>query len=217
MKSVALTLAGLVLVAAGSAASAQPAADNAELKLAQCMNDRHPSDAQHLLGAATEKEANQAFYNLINESSCARQLNMLEMDPHETSLTMGTLRGIFAEQRLRQYPAAVQALPALSLSQQPYVRPWFVGTARSQFVDQMAACTADTNPGGIFALVNTAPGSAGEADAMQKLSANLNRCLPHGNVLQASTQQIRSALADALYQRVANPALSLASVPKTPR
>ena len=205
--------AALVLIGGGTAVAAVPSSPVGEHQLGRCLFERHTSDARHLLNASSAHEADIAYYNLINESSCTRDLRMQELDPYQLSLTMGTLRGIFAEQELRQSRAAAQALPSLTLARQSYVRPWFVGTARAAFVDEAAACVADTDPKGILTLIDTAPGSAAESTALKAIHPHVQGCLPANATLKGSDLQLRSALADALYQRVRNLVLSTAAKP----
>jgi hypothetical protein len=72
----------------------------------------------------------------------------------------------------------------------------------------MGACMADTDPAGIMALIRTNPGYADENAAMSALTPALTKCLSAGTRLDADRPALRAALADALYQRMTNPALS---------
>ena len=71
---------------------------------------------------------------------------------------------------------------------------------------------ADTDPAGIATLIDTSPGTADENSALSALSPALTKCLSAGTRLDASREALRAALADALYQRLNNPALSLANL-----
>ena len=119
------------------------------------------------------------------------------------------LRGRLAEQELLNESAQIAALQPLPLLQKRYIRPWFAATGRHPAVDEMAACMADTDPAGIMAVVRTTPGFADENAAIAAMSPALTKCLSAGTRLDASRQALRAALADALYQRLHNPALSM--------
>jgi len=189
-----------------------------QLEMAACLFQKHPGNVDRLLNAKTAQDADHAFYNLINESGCYRQVfggNPGDED-EDVKMTMGTMRGLFAEQQLRKSAAAARALGSLP-QQRIYVRPWFVGTARAQVVDEMGACIADTNPAGILALLEQPPESAGEDSALKALEPSVEACLPKDVQINATHRQVRAALADALYQRVNAQTLSYSEIVETPR
>jgi hypothetical protein len=74
-------------------------------------------------------------------------------------------------------------------------------TQRDPIVDEMATCTADVNPMGTLALLQTEAYSDAEMAAVQTLAPDIGRCLRAGATLKANRQAMRAALAEALYQR----------------
>lgn len=110
---------------------------------------------------------------------------------------------------LRQLNRDVAALPSLPLRQGFYKRPWFAGTARNAVVDEMGACVADTAPPGISNLLRTSAYTPQEKSAFATLTPVMASCLSAGAKLIGNTQSLRAAMADALYQRVINPAASV--------
>ena len=220
MKSL-VTFAFLSLTFSGTGTAPADAAATArdkQIEMATCLYAKHPGNVERLLHATTVSGADRAFYNLVNESGCYRQVfgGNPGDEAEEARMTIGTMRGLFAEQALRPMTDATRALAPLP-QQRIYVRPWFVGTARVQQVDEMAACIADTNPTGILALLDSGAGSPGEASAVKALEPSVKQCLPKDAVINATHRQVRAALADALYQRVSNPALSLQASMETPK
>lgn len=114
------------------------------------------------------------------------------------------LRGMIAEVYVADQRVAMAALPALPRVNL-YNRPWFAGTGRDRVVDEMAACVADTQPGGTLRLVTSAAYTSAEDSTFQALVPAMGPCLTVGARLRAGRQALRAALADALYQRFVAP------------
>jgi hypothetical protein len=206
-----MTVAFVLIPLTFAAAAPALAADRDKgLEMAQCLYQKHQGNAERLLNARTEVEADNVFRALVNESGCYRQVfgGTPGDESEEARLTMGTMRGLFAEQALKDRSAAVRALTPLP-QQTRYVRPWFPGTARVQWVDEMAVCVADTNPAAVASLLATAPQSAVEESALKAMEPAVDRCMSKGTSINGSNRQVRAALADALYQRVNAPRLSM--------
>jgi hypothetical protein len=110
------------------------------------------------------------------------------------------LRWMSAEYFVAQDGAAVAALQPLP-RQRAYDRPWFKASMRHNSIDEMAACVADTNPGGILALNKTQVGSTEERAALSALNPDFVACLRADVKLQGERKAIRGALVEALYQR----------------
>ena len=110
------------------------------------------------------------------------------------------LRWMSAEYFIARDPAAVTALTPRP-RQRLYDRPWFGATMRHNSIDEMAACVADTNPGGIIALNKTQVGSPEERTALSGLKTDFVSCLRADVKLQGERKAIRGALIEALYQR----------------
>ena len=198
-------LAGPMAIA--TAASAQtPSAQ----RFASCLIQAHPEKVRELLRATSVQAANRPYHFLADDDRClASVFGNQSFRPDETAVSVAMLRGRLAEQELLRQSQQVAALQALPL-QKAYSRPWFAATERHPEVDEMATCIADTDPAGIMAIIRTTPGFAGEGAAFAALSPSLTKCLAAGTRLDASPEALRAALADALYQRLNNPALSTA-------
>jgi hypothetical protein len=181
---------------------------------AACLMQSHPTQVRELLQASTAQAASRPYQSLADDPRCfSRVFGTQQFSPEDASVSMDMLRGRLAEQALRADEGRVAALQALPLQQKRYIRPWFAATGRHRAVDEMAACMADTDPAGIVSLIQTSPGTADERSAIATLSPALTKCLSAGTRLDASREALRAALADALYQRLNNPALSQANMP----
>ena len=207
MKPLVLLAAIPMVTALASPASAAP--DNLQRYVA-CLSTSRPAQVKQLLQASSAAAANLSYHGLANDNRCfARVFPSGEFRPEDVAFSQDLLRGRLAEQALLAQSGAVAALQPLPLQQKRYLRPWFVTTARNPAVDEMGACMADTDPAGIAALIKTDSGSSDESAAIGALSPSLTKCLSAGTRLDASRQALRAALADALYQRLSNPTLSL--------
>lgn len=196
--------------AAGAAAPAWAAPDNLQRYVA-CLTQSRPAQVRQLLQSSSAAAANLSFHALADDNRCfSRVFPSGEFRPEDVSFSQDLLRGRLAEQALLAQPSAASALTPLPLQQKRYLRGWFVTTGRNPAVDEMGACMADTDPSQIVALIKTEPGTSEETAALGALSPNLTKCLSAGTRLDAGRQALRAALADALYQRLANPSLSLA-------
>jgi hypothetical protein len=198
------------VVASTLAATAASAQSEQAQRYATCLVQSHPDQVRALLHATTADAANRPYQSLADDDRCfSRVFGNQQFSPNDASVSMDMLRGRLAEQELLSESAQVAALQALPLQQKRYIRPWFAATGRHPAVDEMAACMADTDPAGIMAIVRTTPGFADENAAIAAMSPALTKCLSAGTRLDASRQALRAALADALYQRLNNPALSM--------
>lgn len=192
---------------AGFIGSPAAAANDAQA-YAACILQSRPAQVQQLLQAQTLAAARNLAQPLSDNGRCIeRVFASRAVAPEALAPSLDYLRGNLAEQALlaSDNAASLQALP---LQQKRYLRPWFAATGRHPAVDEMGACMADTDPAAIMALIRTTPGSAEESAAIGAMSPRLTKCLSAGTRLDASRQGLRAALADALYQRLANPALS---------
>ena len=206
------------VLAAASGAIASPASaapDNLQRYVA-CLTETRPAQVRQLLQASSAAIATMTYRGLADDNRCfSRVFPSGQFRPEDVAFSQDLLRGRLAEQALVAQSGAVAALPPLPLQQKRYIRPWFVATGRNVAVDEMGACIADTDPSGIVALIKTDPASAQESAAIGALSPSLTKCLSAGTRLDASRQALRAALADALYQRLNNPALSLVGLKGT--
>jgi hypothetical protein len=207
----------LFALASASIFSASPAvaAPDTARRYAACLAEMRPNQAHALLQASTAATADQPWRAMLSNDRCMSEaFGDQQFSPSNDAFAMATLRGNLAEQLLLKQSAAVAALQALPLQQKRYLRPWFVATGRHPAVDEMAACMADTDPADVAALIKSDAGSGDEGAVFSGMSASLTKCLSAGMQLDASRQALRAALADALYQRLHNPALSMVEVKK---
>lgn len=205
-------LFALLVFALGStfAASAASAQSDMARRYASCLTQVRPNEVRDLLHATDASAANMPYHALSNDDRCFGQVfGDKQFRPQDASFSVDVLRGDLAEQKLLAEPDGVAALQPLPLQQKRYMRPWFAATGRNPAVDEMGACMADTDPAGIMGLIRTAPGTTDESNAISGMSTALTKCLSAGTRLDASRGALRAALADALYQRLSNPALSL--------
>lgn len=218
MKAIGVLSAVLLAAVVAPGAAAAAASDsNMPQQLASCLYKRYPARVQSLLGAARLPDANREYGRLTGDNGCADDvMGDKEFSLEEFVIPLHLMRGALAEEALRKLAGQAGALPALPIQRQ-YMRPWFVATNRNRAVDEMAACVADTDPAGIVALLQTRPGGFDEGAAIAGLKPSLGRCLAANAKLEADARPVRAALADALYQRVQNPALSVAQAAETPR
>ena len=204
-----------VLATAPQPAGAAEKGGDVPQRMANCLYERYPDRAQRLLQAATASAAENAYVGLLDEPLCGpRVIGDRAYSPEETLGSIHLMRGMLAEQALAGVLPAAQALPVLPARARGYARPWSAATGRHAGVDEMAACVADTNPSGILALLASAPSSADESKAMAGLDGSIKNCLAANLRLATDALPVRAALADALYQRVRNPALSLGEAPE---
>lgn len=179
-----------------------------------CLAERQPRDVRTLLSTSNADVARRAYGHLANSNRCFKQsVGDHPFTPDELGFSIGVLRGRLAEQALIAEEPKVEGLVALPLQQKRYLRPWFAATGRNPAIDEMGACMADTDSVGIMNLLRTQPGSSEENHAIGMLTPALTKCLSAGMRLDADPRGLRAALADALYQRLNNPGLSMPSVP----
>ena len=117
---------------------------------------------------------------------------------------LGVSRGMTAESFLRKYKDRAN-LPPLA-PQATYPRAWHTMTGRAAQIDEMATCVADMNPAGIMAITKTQFGSKKEKKAIDALAPALGKCLSTGYKMNTNQLGIRTALTEALYHRVFDPA-----------
>lgn len=120
-------------------------------------------------------------------------------------MSTSSIRGLLAEQ------AYLAARPAYQAAPEGAVVPArvFVATGDelpfAQGLAQFEDCIAQTDPAGADALMRTKPASSGELAAAQALAPTLGTCLPKGQTLSFTAQNVRSIAAEALWQRFVAP------------
>jgi hypothetical protein len=174
-----------------------------------CVAERRPATVRQLLQASDRAAAERPYRALSDDDRCfASVFGNQNYKPQDVVFPIDVLRGKLAERALVASAAQAGTLLALPLEQKRYIRPWFAATGRDPSVDEMGACMADTDPRNVLYLVSTAPNSFEENQAVAALQPSLAKCLSAGTRLQAGRPALRAALAEALYQRTINPALS---------
>lgn len=199
-----------VLVAAAAIASPAAAAPDTLQRYVSCLTESRPAQVRQLLQASSAAAASLSYHALAEDSRCfSRVFPSGEYRPEDVAFSQDLLRGRLAERALLARTGGLGLQP-LALQQKRYLRSWFVTTGRNPAVDEMGACMADTDPAAIAELIKTDPDGTEETAALGALTPSLTRCLTAGTRLDAGRQALRAALADALYQRLNNPSLSLA-------
>ena len=182
-------------------------------ELASCLVNKRRDQSQRLLAQISEDGYAKAYKALTSgDLDC---FNMWDDATHITggryfSIPPEVLRGLLAEQLIKRDLARFAALPAMP-RQMVYTRPWYAGTNRHVAVDEMATCVSESAPGETLALLKSEPYGAAENAALGALGPHLGACLRIGAKVDANRQTLRAALADALYQRVANPPPAISS------
>jgi hypothetical protein len=203
-------LLALVLPSTLFASPALAARGDVQERYVACLTQTRSAQVAQLLHAGTAVAANMPYHALVDDNRCfARVFGNEPFRPEDLAISRDVLRGKLAEQELLAHAGQVAALQPLPLQQKRYIRNWFGATGRHPAVDEMSVCMADTDPAGIVELIKTEADSADESAAIGAMSPNLTKCLGAGTRLDATRHALRAALADALYQRLSNPALSM--------
>ena len=180
-------------------------------EMARCLVNKQNRTVRQFLAVITEEESNRLRSRMSGELECFNMTpgndfveGRLITFPHDI------FRGMLAEWLIKTDEPTFAVLPALP-RQFSYLRSWYAVSGRDSSVDEMATCVSESAPAETIALFKTNPYSDGEGAAFGKLGPHLGACLRVGVKLTGNRQSVRAALADALYQRVANPAPALAA------
>jgi hypothetical protein len=184
---------------------------------AGCLVNRRLDKVQRLLS-----QTNEAGYKAAYKELTTGRIDCFDMGDDLNDITEGwrfsippeIMRGILAEQLIRHDIARYAGLAVLS-RQRTYSRAWYGATNRDVSVDEMATCVSETDAPDTLSLLKTEPYSDQEGTAFAALGATLGACLRAGVKVTGNRQSLRAALADALYQRVANPIAATAGGPQT--
>jgi hypothetical protein len=174
-------------------------------QLAGCILAKKGSTGADLLHARSVDELKKLQARMNGEVDCFAILPGNDfVEGVRVSYPPEIMRGDLAEELLKRNRAAVAKLASLPI-QKGYSRSWFPFTGRPQSVDEMATCVAETNSPAVMALVDSEPFSDRENSAFANLIPVLGPCLVAGTKLEGKREPLRAALAEALYQRMANP------------
>ncbi len=114
-----------------------------------------------------------------------------------------SMRGLLAEAALRKLcflNDLDKQLPRLPIAE-GYNKTWFKMTQRSNTVNAMSACFADTRPDLVVNLLKTKPVTKEENKAIGEVAGELGPCLINGAQLQANAFTLRAALAEGYFHR----------------
>ena len=184
-------------------------------EMARCMLDRKPKDVRAFLTETNEVENHRAAQKLSATMDCFAIGGDENAEAAIVMFSIDVMRGMLAEELIKVSHRSFEQLPALP-AQRGYARRWFAVSERAGAVDEMATCTADVNPRAVLALIDTRPYSDQERAAIGAIAPVLGNCLVAGAKVDANRQALRAALADALFQRVANPQEIVPTAPDKP-
>lgn len=180
-------------------------------ELAGCVVDKRESVAHELLASRDLENLKKLGSRISGDVECFGTLPRNHLvEGIRVAYPHDIMRGHLAEQLIKRNRIAASQLQPLPL-QRVYSRSWFPFTGRHTSLDEMAACVADTNPAAIMALLGTEPFSNEENAAFGRLVPAMGPCLVAGTKLSGKREPLRAALAEAIYQRLLNPAESMVS------
>lgn len=175
-------------------------------EMARCLVNKRKRTVQKFLAALTEEESERLSSNMSGEHQCFSMTEGNDLvEGRIVTFPDDIYRGMLAEWMIKSDWITFAALPALP-RQLTYSRPWYAVSHRDVSIDEMATCISETAPAEILTLLDTAPYTSQEAAVFGGLNPYMGACLRAGLRLKGNRQSVRAALADALYQRVANPA-----------
>jgi hypothetical protein len=169
----------------------------------RCMAEKRGASVRRLLEVENADALQQTMAVLSREVQC--NIGGPDMiTGYSLNAPLDVQRGMYAEALLARmrHPLGLPALARVAV----YHSGWNAVSGRSATVDEMAVCVADTNPGGVEALLATDANSREELAVFGALSASFGPCLVANTQLNATRVGVRAALAEALYHRVMAPA-----------
>jgi hypothetical protein len=176
--------------------------------LAICLTNKRAPMAKRLLDQMDDHSYTTAYKVLIGgELQCDTgfmDATTPFLEGRVLQVPRDIFRGLLSEELIRHDLTTYAALPALP-RQLTYSRPWYRASGRDVSVDEMATCVSEIAPAETLALIKTLPTSDAEGSAFAAIVPHMAACLRAGVKLTGNRQSLRAALADALYQRVANP------------
>lgn len=177
-------------------------------EVAYCLAGRKRKAVEQFLSATNAEDSmkfGQRLSGDVDDCMMNRAANDM-VEAQRIRYPVDILRGMLAEQLIKRAHARFAQLPSLPI-QKVYSRPWYAASGRNPAVNEMATCVAETNPGGVLALVQTEPYTDAEQAAFSALVPFFGPCLAAGTKLEGKREPLRAALAEALYQRVNFPAV----------
>ena len=172
---------------------------------AECIYFKRDRTVMRMLTSLDPADVENAALNVYQGVSCEMFIpGQSRADGFMLRTSFATDRGMFAEAALKKkghLKQSAEILEALPMAE-GYNRAWFALTTRSNTIDAMSICIAETQPALTVALLRTDRKSAEEDAAISDLSPYLGGCLVAGASLNANVFQLRNALADAYFQRI---------------
>jgi hypothetical protein len=174
-------------------------------EMARCLVNKQNSVVRQYLAAIDLAESKRLNRKMDGEHECFSMTEGNDLvEGRRFTFPQDIFRGMLAEWMIKKDERGFSALPALP-RQLTYSRPWYGVSDRDVSVDEMATCVAETAPAQVVALLETLPYSDNEGAAFGGLGSSFGACLRAGVRVKGNRQSLRAALADALYQRIANP------------
>lgn len=175
-------------------------------EMARCLVNTKYRTVRAYFAALTAEESERLSLQLSGEHECLSMTDGNDLvEGRRVSFPEDIFRGMLAEWMIRSDERTFASLPALP-RQLTYSRPWYASSHRDVSVDEMATCVSETAPAQTLVLLKTVPYSEDEGTSFGALVPQMAACLRAGVKLTGNRQSLRAALADAFYERIANPA-----------
>jgi hypothetical protein len=177
-------------------------------EMARCLVNKQRSTVRAFLASVDAQESKRLSNQMGGEHECLSMFTLSAandfVEGRMISFPHDIYRGMLAEWMIRTDERTFASLSALP-RQLTYARNWYAVSDRDVSVNEMATCVSESDPQDILALLKTPPYSDAEGTVFGVLGSSLGACLRAGVKVTGNRQSLRAALADALYQRVANP------------
>jgi hypothetical protein len=175
-------------------------------EMARCLANKQTNTVRRFLATIDKVESERLAKAMNGEHECFSMTEGNDLvEGRLVTFPQDIYRGMLAEWMIKNDERTFSALPALS-RQLTYSRAWYALSGRDASVDEMATCVTEIAPAETIALLKTDPYSDAEGASFGSLGPHLGECLRAGVKVTGNRQSLRAALADALYQRVVNPA-----------
>jgi hypothetical protein len=175
-------------------------------EIARCLVERRGSVVRQYLATVDPAEGERLMARLsAGDIDCFAMADRNDLvEANRVEFPQDIARGMLSEWLIKSDARTFAALPSLP-RERVYSRVWYAASGRPAAVDEMATCVSETSPAAVLALLKTEGYSDAEGNAFGALGPELGACLQAGTKVDANRQSLRAAIADALYQRVANP------------
>jgi len=184
-------------------------------EMARCLVNKKRQSVRAFLATVDAKESKRLSDGMSGEHECFSMTEGNDLvEGRMVTFPHDIYRGMLAEWMIKADERTFAALPALP-RQMVYTRNWYAVSDRDASIDEMATCVSESAPAETLALLKTMPYSPEEGAAFGVLGPHLGACLRVGVRVTGNRQSLRAGLADALYQRVANPPPAAPPVPAT--